>query len=458
MKFSLYLVFLFLLFISQFSLAQLAPEADQCEELLISIRLNRGDVLFEDEYFKLKQQFEKLKTQFRGRSLTSDEIETLRKLVVHLQEINDVSQKVKEPLGVVLNARDKAVLQGARDYAPGIFQNAEAGLHKLAKKNLVPLSRKNEREIAKIVNLYHEAQFQAIRNKLLSEVRILIQESKDLDARKLTPRTFEVVTTLLKEVENILSRRRFDNPSLNEKAAQLSEESLHLLNLVQSARKMKHNDAAFEEFILRVENTLRQIARELDYSPQFGNGIFPVLSNIEESVKDLKAENEEWRRKNAMLSDSIAMLQKQLRDLQRKKVQEEQLASRVEKIKKRLAQYGVTVNTRERSIVLRMNGIEFPPGRIHIDSHYQGVLEQIGKALAEFPVEPIHVRLAQGAGGNLEYSENMSVQRAKAVALVIQNAGFIPEERISAEGIVLPDETDGGHTVVEVVIKLKKEL
>jgi len=105
-------------------------------------------------------------------------------------------------------------------------------------------------------------------------------------------------------------------------------------------------------------------------------------------------------------------------------------------------------------LYLRLNGIEFEPGKINISEKYKSILELIGKSIRDFPASEILVRLGQLNQGNYEYNVSLATQRARAAQLIIQSAGFIPDNRIRSEGIILNSFLSQGHAILEVVLTL----
>jgi len=417
MRSFLFFILIQLLFNLSLSFAQEKKEFTHIEELMGAIRAARGDVLYKDQFFKLKKLYEELKEQTSGRLLTEAEKRDVEEITTQLRQLREDAERVRPFLSSVLTARDEALLNDAADFAPDYFNEAEKELKKVAEKLRKENPEKVQSDIEQTFRLYRQAHFQSIRNKLLGEVRILIQESKDLDAEKLAPRTLNLVYELLHEVENILDKKQFTDPTLQEKATLLASESQHLLYLVQLTRWVKRDETALEEFVLKLEEAVRRLANLFDYNPQFYDGIEPVLANIEISVKALQEERDTLATENQILKE-------------------------------------VKIWREKNELYLRLNGIEFEPGKINISEKYKSILELIGKSIRDFPASEILVRLGQLNQGNYEYNVSLATQRARAAQLIIQSAGFIPDNRIRSEGIILNSFLSQGHAILEVVLTL----
>ena len=452
---SIFSICILVLFVcSSTILAVQATDLSQVADKLVAIRVNRGDVLFEDEYFRLKEQFENLRRQSEGRILTNGEAEEAAVLISSLNELERVSELVLPRLQTVLSVRERALDLAARDYAPGLFREADEELQKLARKTATGASGNFQRETDQLIARYRQAEYQAIRNKLLSEVRILLQESKDLDAEKLTPLTYQRVLVLMDEVERGLRNSNLADPTLTEKAELLSGESKHLLELARTARKIDRDDAAFELYVLQIEEALTRLAEIINYVPQFQDGISPVVHNLELSLENMQQENRELRTEVKRLSDSLQTMKKELRQARGTIAERESVIRRVKNLKATLAASSVKVSVVDNQLILQLNGIQFQPGKILVEAPDQAVLENIGRALRDFHSAPVLIRLKQGSGGNVEYARSLANQRAKAVALIVQTAGFIDDGRLTVEGLIDPKKNAGGHAVVDFLVAL----
>lgn len=437
--------------------AQNDSALQQAEDLLISIRLNRGDVLFSDDFFKFKEQFENFKQQGGGALLTEPQTEALHQLLADLTALEAAAKQARPYFSGVLEAREKAIASGAEDFASELFRKAENRLKEAAHQFREESASEVQGNLNTLSNLYLQAEVEAFRNKLLSEVRILVEESKNLGAEKYAPSTFAIVMELLTDVENILKKNQFNDPTLQEKAARLSEESQHLLYLVQLARRLERKDTALEELVLKLENSVKQLAELLDYQPQFSDGIFPVLENIKLSVEELKTENQLLIEKNEALADSLERMREKLAQLDNRLNKQKDLSERIQKLKEKLAGTDIRVMKQNKEVIIRMNGIRFPPGKIYIGDSYQQKLKQIGDALRIFPEFSILVRLGQAAGRSPEYSQSLADQRARAVALFLQTTAFIPDDRIRSQGVILKNSMNSGFAVIDIVVDMKKK-
>jgi OOP family OmpA-OmpF porin len=449
------LVTAFLILTFRLAGAQDSTTVMQLDELVISLRLNRADILFPRKFDDYYRELERIKAVAVERPLTSTEISDLSRLFSLFSELNSEAEDLRPYLSGVFEARDDALANDAQDFAPELFQRAEKNLYEVADRLSGGNVSDSRQKTDEVIRKYREAEYEAVKNKLLSEVRILMQESKDLDAEKTAPRTYRKVNDLLKEVESIINAQNFNDPSLGEKAATLLEESKHLLYLAQTARQIHRDDTAFENYMLQLEDSVYKLALMLNVNPSFSGNMENAMKNINHSVSELKNELESQKKQNTVLLDSLNRLRKEIIALQTQLGADQTLREKVDNLRARLAPQNIKVMYQSDQIVIRMNGIDFPLGQTRISNDERTRLEKIGEALRAFPNRHITVRLGQSSSGNSQYNKTLAEKRARAAALIIQNAGYIQDSRISSEGVLVNQNGSTAYAVVDVVVDLK---
>ncbi len=454
---ALKLILITLLLILSFQLASAQDSIDfmQLDELVISLRLNRADILFPRKFGDYYKELERLKAVAVERPLTDTESSDLSQLYSLFSDLNNKAEELKPFMGSIFEARDGALSNDANDFAPDLFQKAEKGMHEVADRLSRGTSSNSQQKINEVIREYREAEYEAVKNKLLSEVRILIQESKDLNAEKTAPQTYGKVIGLLKEVESIINAQNFNDPSLGEKAASLLEESKHLLYLAQLAHQIHRDDAAFENHMLQLEDSIYKLVLLLNVHSSFAGNVDEALKSINQSVSELMDELDRQRKQNTVLLDSLNRLRKDIATLKTQLGEDQTIRHKVENLRTGLASENINVIYQSDQIVMRMNGIEFPLGQIQISGRDRTRLEKIGVALRVFPTQHITVQLGQGGVGNTQYNKALAEKRARAAALIIQSAGYIQDSRISTEGVLLNQDQNTAHAVVDVVVDLK---
>ncbi len=432
--------------------AQAELSFKQLDRLIVSIRENRGDVIFADEFYQYKDEVEKLRDELAARGLTPDLREKAQKLFTELRKLSEQSKEALPFFVRVLSVRDLALLDGAEDFASEYFQNGEEQLREAARLFRRHKTGQLKKPLEAAIRYYKLAQFEALRNKLLSEVRILIQESRDLGAEKLVPKTFRRVQRLYSEVEKILQKKQYNASDLQEKADRLAEESQHLLYLAQIARQVDRDPTALENWILQLEESIRQLDDLLEIQPQFSQGIPEALQTVRQALEKQAEENRDLRDENTQLRDSLNVLQRRILDLQNRLAVKKNWEQIIARMRTELKDTGARVVDRGQTVVIRVNGLQFAPGRYDIPQKYYSLLEKVARALQYCSGQSIHLFLKQKAGGNPQYARELAQQRALTVGLFLQSEAYIPDDQFTVEGMPSPDVPDEGHVILELVI------
>jgi outer membrane protein OmpA-like peptidoglycan-associated protein len=425
------------------------------EELIISIRLNRGDVLYADDFKKYYDEYLRLEDLSQQRPLSNTEKSDLAQLYRLFQTINRKAEALKPYFSGIFEAREDALTQAANDYAPESFIRAEKKLLNLATKFPTVNPSQSDKNINEILVLYREAEFEAVRNKLLSEVRILIRESEDLGAEKDVPQSYSQVMTLFSEVEQILATKNFDDPTLGEKASLLLEASKHLLYLTQHYQQIDREGPVFENYVLKLEKLIGEISEVLNDRIPASDGPENMLIRLKQTSEQLQAELTRQNQNNRTLLDSIVFLNRKIYELQERLGENLSMVSRIERLKQKLDPVNVKVIHQNDAIILRANGIDFPLGKIQIADDDKLKLEKIGESVQFFPGHQLIVRLGQKSNGNEQYNKALAEQRVRAAALIIQSAGYIDDAYLRSEVVLMDKNLDTGHAIVDVIIELQ---
>lgn len=445
---------IFLLLMALLLPAQETVEIGQIEELIVSIRKNGGDILFSKKFYNILPQYLRIKKASNEGALDQTEKSDLITLYRSFEEINQQTNKLRPYFISVLESRANALTREANDFAPQLFVKAEQYLQELAEKFVKNIPANSQELLNRCTHAYREAEFEAVRNKLLSEVRILLQESKELDAEKVAPKLFKKVNSLLTEVEDILNARRYNDPTLNQKAAQLLEESAHLLYIVQQQQQLRQVNDAFETYLLSLENALNRIADLLTIHLSYSEGLEPTLKEIELSIEELKRELQYQKQKNQQLQDSIYKLSEEIETLKLRLIKNQLLSEKIESLKAKLFPLNVKISFQENEITLRMNPMQFLSGRLTLPEDEQNQLKKVAEVLRDYPIESATIRLMQNPGGNLQYNQNLVEERAARIALLFQNSSYLADTQIRSEGLINDTLQNNGSAVVEIFLKL----
>ncbi|MFZ0389978.1 MAG: hypothetical protein WAN36_05925 [Calditrichia bacterium] len=427
---------------------------NRLNDLVITLRMNRANILYPEDFRGFSRRYQELR---RDPGSAADLDRRAQALLLDMQRFNQLSEQARSALSGLLELREQALSSGAEDFASQQMQEAGEKLTELAsrykkEKEVSPNSLTEARE------LYLKAQLEAIRNKMLGDVRILLEESRDLDAGKYSPKTLARVSSLYTELENIIEKGLFKATGLQTRAERLYQESRHLLYLTQTARELRRQDTAVESYLLDLEANLSKLAAQLNIETKYGDGPNPVVDEILGQVEKLQAENSALKQMNVQLQDSIAALQRLLNQYHSQENARNLFSGRIAAIRQSLKADGVEVIESGDQVIFRLNRIQYQPGRIYTDQKYQDKLQRIGRILQQLPLESVEVRLGQVPSGNTDYGISLAERRARSAAFIVQSASFLSDQQISFNGFLLENEPQQGQAILDVVARFSGRL
>ncbi|NOX37714.1 MAG: OmpA family protein [Calditrichaeota bacterium] len=422
------------------------------ENLFIQFRANQGKWLFPDIYQKFYPYI-----QNNGEQWQTLPAEKQQQLIQDLQTWVERSQKAAQFLETVFSLRDAALRAGAEDFAEEIFARAESALQRAADLWIQGKTKKAREERDRASKLYQDAEREAIRNNLLGQAQILIQESIDLNARKLTPRSLALTQQLLQEVERLIEQQSPHSAELSLKNEQLAEAAQHLLFLTQLLNRLYENPDQAEAYFLQLEERLKQLAESAGYTPSFTRDYSEIVQEITQAVQNLN-------QKISQLQERIQELQQEnqqlLERLKRHQSREEQLArlqAKVDKIRQIFQGTSVQVTADTHRIGIRINGIAFAPGSATIPPRDYALLNRLARAIQEFPLNVYRIEIIQTTTGNVKYYENLARLRAKAVQAYLQAILPIRDQQFEIVGQAIengPSPTN--KTILQFYILLER--
>ncbi|MCJ7497361.1 MAG: OmpA family protein, partial [candidate division Zixibacteria bacterium] len=228
------------------------------------------------------------------------------------------------------------------------------------------------------------------------------------------------------------------------KAEQSAYQARHAIYLSSKLQNLKIDYTSLEKLVLEQENLITQIAKNLDYNPEFDQGsekpvesIIMAIDNLKREKKELLSELKEKEEKIKELSEQLDILEEKVaqkeagyKELELKSMEEEQFLS----LEKFFTKEEASVIKEGENIVIRLYGINFPSGKSTILPESFGLLSKIQKAIRDFPERKIVIEGHTDSMGDETYNQELSLFRAKAVtAYLIANMG-LAEDRISYTG------------------------
>lgn len=365
----------------------------------------------------------------------------------------------------LLAAREAALDATAPQYAPGLFEEAEAIFLAAAAKVEDGNTKTASERAEKATEGYQNAELQAIKASIIGKVHLLLKKAKENRAEKFAPITFLRSQTLLQESENILNSDRKKQSLARKKAEEAEYEANHAMYLARIVQDNIDDEARWESLLLEQEDLIKRIGKEFEIDEfQYENGMIRPVNQIQQGIQSLKSNlknvQEELHEKNkdiARVKDDLRDLRVQLDKSQAEKIGlEDELEAkrrREEKIKRVESIFNVTeakVLREGNTLKIRLVGLTFAAGKSMIDPEFFSLLTKVQQAIREFPDSQIKIEGHTDSKGHAAANDRLSTARAEAVrAYLLANMG-LPAEQVQAIGYgaarpIAADATEDGR-------------
>lgn len=312
--------------------------------------------------------------------------------------------------------------------------------------------------------LYRQSELKSIKDKLLGDARNLVQEARDKDVEEVAPQTFKLASSLLAELEDMLTYNRYAGNEAAQKAMQCVYQARHALYLADRIRSMKDNDENWEKLILEYEDVLTGFAAHFDETPKFDEGMKDAVNLINTRIQNLIKDNKQLVEDNARLQEAYDALKEEASSSSAALAQEREKEEKFNKVKALFNPQEAKVLIDGNNLVIRLHGLNFPSGSSQIQPEYFSLLTKVQEALKIFPDKHILLEGHTDSRGNAITNKTLSEERAIAVReYIIANMGK-PREQITAIGYgaakpVATNDTPEGRELnrrIDVVINLSE--
>ncbi len=292
----------------------------------------------------------------------------------------------------LLSVRQRVVENGGEMYAEKAFQEGDKNLRDAARlfqegRMEATLKLMHDAEVH-----YRTAEYTAIRNNLLGQVRILLRESEDLNAIQNAPQTYHRVQVMLADVERQVKQTRITDEALSQEAQQLMFYAKHLLTMTRTVEILKKEPGNMEAFLLELEQSMQSLAQELETTPGWNGSYEDIFAQLiqaaelqHKSISALKAEKEQLEIRELTLEKEF---------LKGSNVTERQqyLQKKLDRIK---SDFPFVLVEEGNWIHFRVDSIRFHEETNQFTTQGKAQLRKLSNMLEEFPYTPIIVRVVE---------------------------------------------------------------
>ena len=428
-----YLLFL-LLFLPSLLLGQASEEAAERRRLnqaMSTLLDQRADVIFPGVVKKIRSDLKKFEKSEPDFSSVDHSVHAVQ-LVSELQSWISTTERVRPHLLTLIGIRDRAQKVDASEFSGETFQQADLALGEAAMLFLRESNKAGRNKVLKAERLYLKAEREAIRNSLLGQVRILLLESEDLNARKFSPKSLSETRRLLTRVEKQLDRGGGNQVSLSQNSLTLLHQARLLLRRVKQLNQIYADPENGEAFLLALEEETQKASDQFQIFTPPEASIVRQLSDVNQSIETIIDEQNQLSSQLEIFHEERLALEKEL--LQYRNVHEwnDYVALKVARIK---AELGDIVSEEAGFLTLTLAPFRFEGEDAQLNAEQHLALSQLNHALREFPEQTVLIRYFQSVYGNPVFTSNLAHQRAAAVQdYLSENKGLKPQ-KLRAIGI-----------------------
>jgi OOP family OmpA-OmpF porin len=432
------------------------------EEMIKTAREEGAEWLSPDFYRNSVENFEKA-NKYRVNNESSRDIrEKLTAAKDYCVRAQEVVKLGRMTLSDAINARMAAIEVDAGTYAEELFRDAENRFRDAALE-VEDGDLDDAREVgAEAEAAFRKAELKAIKDKILSDARRLVAEAEEIDAIDYAPLSFGTARTMLNDVEELLKNNRYATKEASEKARETVYQANHAIYLTNEIKALREDEMNWEKLIVQFEDIVSGLSSQFDDRPRFDTGFKEPVNTLMTRIQKLKKDYKGLLEENARLEEELNKVQEQATtssaELAEKKLREE----KIERIKALFNPSEAKVVFDGDNLVIRLYGLNFPPGMSIIEPEYFSLLSKVQESMREFPTRHVLLEGHTDSQGIPTKNKILSEERARAVReYIIANMG-INREQITAVGYgdtrpVASNKTVEGRTLnrrIDVVINL----
>ena len=420
---------------------QLFGETDQ---LMAQAKEKNAGFYAPASYDKAKRYYDDAMDFYnRGRGL-EDIRERVKNASAYYAKALDVCKTSELTLSPTMAARTDATSAGAQKSSPELWTKAEEKF-KRAAHELEDNNTGNARDDAfSALTMYRDAELEAIKANFLTPARDLLKRANEMGVNDHAPKTLLKAQRLVKQVEDVLTQKRYDTDEARQLAQEAKYEAAHAMYLYNRITRFKKEDETFEDVMTEDESQFQRVAGPLGVQARFDNGYDGPVSEINSALKvkdaalgrstdSLRQMGDATRGKDneaANLREQVGLMEKRLgtlseaekrlqdagKDLERKLLFKQQQEQTIRDVAAKFTEDEAKMVRDVDNLILRLYGISFPVGSSTIESQYYTLLTKVQDVIRKFPNSKVTIEGHTDSQGTDDANQTLSDSRAKAVA------------------------------------------
>jgi len=359
-----------------------------------------------------------------GRSETSRK--SLVKANANLREAIEIARLAEAVLHEPLAARERAVNADAEQFEPALWEKAERQLVKAATRLEKGNRDSAQKEGARALINYSDAELAAIKTGIVGNARVLIAEAEASSFKVVrnAPITLSQARLLVAQAEAGLDSSRYETDKPKAEAALAEYQARHAMYIAGQVSMLNGRQLTAEELLLNMEQPLLKISEALQVEPDLSAGYQVTTAALVERAESLMAlaAAGEPAQQDAQVANAAEI------------TEAPSLSSRIAEVEALFGVNEAEIWLEGDDLVLRLVSLHFPSGQSSLQSQHVPVLSSVQKSLRLFPDSYIVVAGHVDKLGTEQQDMILSQKRANSVRSYLLRGTGLPATRISAEG------------------------
>jgi outer membrane protein OmpA-like peptidoglycan-associated protein len=414
-----------------------ANATDEVRNLQAEMSRAEGDqiaVFAPDSYSNAKKSIARAKSLQDKGSSNAKILDELGDARGFFEQAKDTAARSQKALPEVVNSRENALIAGASLYDRKELNEADEKLMDTTKK----FEKKNPsislKDNVDLQSRYQNLELKAIKEARLGDARSKIEGAKKLGAERYAPRSLANAEAKLKSAELSINTDRHNDALITASAAEATHEADKLLKVTDLSKKTgRTGNEGLAIGIVERDERLAMLSQQQQEE----------AARLKSQEEQMRSEQERMRSQQTRLQQQQAA---QLTEAQQAAAAAQHELEARKKIDEayRQAQSDFKKNEAEvfrqgDNLILRMRGVQFPSGSADVPASAYGTLGKVRDVIQNMNARQVVVEGHTDATGSPQVNQELSQERADAVAQFLRQqvdrrSGASSEINIEAHG------------------------
>jgi OOP family OmpA-OmpF porin len=420
----------------------------QTERGMAAAREARAELLAPRTFADGMRRYEEATRDLERGRRPEDVQRKLQSAAQYFEQAVELAQLAYPILAAALEARDDAETAEAPRVSAELWRRGVDRFEQAAREMEGGDVSDARRRAEDAESLFRQSELESIKATYLQDTWDLLAQARESKVDERAPRTFARAEELVREAESLLGASRYDTDQPRALAREAKREAEHAAYLAGIVLGIEEDERTFEDVLLAAEDELRKIAATMNISPTFEAGLSETTETIvwqsesyQDDIRRLERQVADREEEKAGLQARIAELEEQLGGLAEERTalvqrMEEQARMRQKfaTVERMFAREEARVMREGSDVIIRLLGLTFPVGESIIDPQYHDLLNELLRAIQEFPGSRVTVEGHTDSFGSAPRNQALSQERADAVARYILDSMRMDASLIDAIG------------------------